>query len=206
MILAVPARGHMPFPGHRTCAEAPIPPDGCSEVPAQMMWEPIAGTLGLEQPDESDPDFRTAMILIAPMFAHGCEPEQLSRWTSYPINDCAHVARTMTENGIWKDGHLDPERYEQGGDKPGFQMGDLSLVLDVMLCMGEVRCTYGGDRWHSAEKAPRLNRDRRRIDQFAEHLADGLSVKEAAKLVGATPHYGNAMLQRMRRNLGAQAV
>lgn len=42
-------------------------------------------------------------------------------------------------------------------------------------------------------------------DQFAEHLANGLSVNEAARAVGWSTSYGNAVLQRIRKRLGDQA-
>jgi len=51
-----------------------------------------------------------------------------------------------------------------------------------------------------------MTRPLSRTDRFAEHLANGLSVPEAAARVGATSAYGNAMLQRIRRRLGPQAV
>ncbi len=41
---------------------------------------------------------------------------------------------------------------------------------------------------------------------FAEFLANGYSVAQAARAVGASRAYGNAMLQRIRQRLGAQAV
>lgn len=44
-----------------------------------------------------------------------------------------------------------------------------------------------------------------KLDQFAEHLADGLSVPEAAQRVGWASSQGNAMLQRIRKRLGPQA-
>ena len=44
------------------------------------------------------------------------------------------------------------------------------------------------------------------LDQFAEHLAEGLSVKEAAARVGWSYAYGNASFQRMRKKLGVQAA
>lgn len=43
-----------------------------------------------------------------------------------------------------------------------------------------------------------------KTDQFAEGLAEGLSVEEATKLVGWTRHQGNAALQRIRGMLGRE--
>lgn len=45
-----------------------------------------------------------------------------------------------------------------------------------------------------------------KLDQFAEHLANGLTPREAAKRMGHLPAYGNAMMQVIRKKLGAQAV
>lgn len=42
--------------------------------------------------------------------------------------------------------------------------------------------------------------------QFAEALAEGLSIKDAAAVVGWTRAQGNAALQRIRGMLGSQAV
>jgi DNA-binding PadR family transcriptional regulator len=43
------------------------------------------------------------------------------------------------------------------------------------------------------------------IDRFAESLAETGEVKAAAKAIGVTKEYGNALLQRIRRRLGPQA-
>lgn len=43
-----------------------------------------------------------------------------------------------------------------------------------------------------------------RLDQFAEYLAEGFPVKEAARLVYGTRIVGNAMLQRLRKRLGLE--
>jgi hypothetical protein len=45
-----------------------------------------------------------------------------------------------------------------------------------------------------------------KLDQFAEHLADGLTPTQAAHRMGKTGAYGNSMLQRLRGLLGPQAV
>jgi hypothetical protein len=45
-----------------------------------------------------------------------------------------------------------------------------------------------------------------KLDQFAEHLANGLSVHDAARAVGWQTSHGNSMLQRIRKRLGPQAV
>lgn len=45
-----------------------------------------------------------------------------------------------------------------------------------------------------------------RLDQFAELLAEGHSAKAAALAVYGTRTVGNAMLQRIRKRLGWQAV
>lgn len=44
-----------------------------------------------------------------------------------------------------------------------------------------------------------------RIDQFAEYLAQGLSVDAAGRKVGVSYTYANAMMQRIRKGLGEQA-
>lgn len=41
-----------------------------------------------------------------------------------------------------------------------------------------------------------------KTDKFAEGLAEGMSVKDAAALVGWTRSQGNAALQRIRAMLG----
>lgn len=45
-----------------------------------------------------------------------------------------------------------------------------------------------------------------RLDTFAEHPANGLSVNDAARLMGHDQHYGNSLMQRLRRRLGPQAA
>ncbi len=49
-------------------------------------------------------------------------------------------------------------------------------------------------------------RDKANIDRFAEHLANGCTVTKAARLLGFSGTYGNAMLQRIRKWLGLQVV
>jgi hypothetical protein len=44
------------------------------------------------------------------------------------------------------------------------------------------------------------------LDQFAELLSEGMTVRQAANRMGYEYDYGNAMLQRIRRKLGKQAV
>lgn len=44
------------------------------------------------------------------------------------------------------------------------------------------------------------------IDRFAEHLAECGNVAIASRRVGVSSAYGNAMLQRIRKRLGPQAV
>jgi len=46
---------------------------------------------------------------------------------------------------------------------------------------------------------------RTRLDAFAEYLAQGLTVKEAARAMGHDQAYGNALMQRLRKRLGSQA-
>lgn len=43
------------------------------------------------------------------------------------------------------------------------------------------------------------------IEQFAEHLSNGLTVPEASRAMGIYPGYGNSLLQRIRKQLGPQA-
>jgi hypothetical protein len=50
-----------------------------------------------------------------------------------------------------------------------------------------------------------MSAPRTKLDRFAEHLAEGRSVGDAALLVYGTTTVGNAMLQRIRKRLGAQA-
>lgn len=45
-----------------------------------------------------------------------------------------------------------------------------------------------------------------KLDAFAEHLANGLTVKQAAAAIGKSYHDGNAMMQVIRKRLGKQAV
>lgn len=44
------------------------------------------------------------------------------------------------------------------------------------------------------------------LDQFAELLAEGFTVPEAARQLHIKTAYGNALLQRMRKRLGPQAI
>ena len=64
-------------------------------------------------------------------------------------------------------------------------------------------------RWGSgialAKKAPKPKKDTQ-LDRFAEHLAEGLSVREASEKMGLSYHTGNTMLARIRKRLGPQAV
>ena len=48
--------------------------------------------------------------------------------------------------------------------------------------------------------------DTETIDRFAQFLADGYSVRQAATSLGLSFAYGNALLQRIRKRLGPQAV
>lgn len=72
----------------------------------------------------------------------------------------------------------------------------------------------GPDRWRMKQMAfiPHPGRsfkvvkDASRADRFAEHLAHGATVAVASELVGVSAAYGNAMLQRIRRRLGPQAI
>ncbi len=43
-------------------------------------------------------------------------------------------------------------------------------------------------------------------DRFAEYLSQGLNVSVAAERLGKSEAYGRALLYRMRRGLGPQAV
>lgn len=49
-------------------------------------------------------------------------------------------------------------------------------------------------------------RDKRRMDEFAELLAEGRTPAQAAREMGFLPSYGNAMLQRLRAKMGPQAI
>lgn len=44
------------------------------------------------------------------------------------------------------------------------------------------------------------------LDTFAEHLANGMSVGDASRAMGFHYDYGNALMRRIRRRLGWQAV
>jgi len=50
-----------------------------------------------------------------------------------------------------------------------------------------------------------FSRNMTRLDQFAEHLANGLTVPEASERMGMTNAQGNATMQKLRRRLGRQA-
>lgn len=58
---------------------------------------------------------------------------------------------------------------------------------------------------HRGTARPRRQAEPGSLDRFAELLAEGLTVAEAAKRMGVTYEYGNAMLQRIRKRLGGQA-
>jgi len=45
----------------------------------------------------------------------------------------------------------------------------------------------------------------RKRDQFAEHLANGLTPRQAAERMGGDTEYGNRMMQRIRKEMGWQA-
>lgn len=47
---------------------------------------------------------------------------------------------------------------------------------------------------------------RRKDDIMAEYLSCGFDVKEAAQKMGQSYSYGNALLQRIRKGLGAQSI
>jgi len=44
------------------------------------------------------------------------------------------------------------------------------------------------------------------LDRFADYLAEGWKVRDAAREMGLSPLTGDKMLQRLRRRLGPQAV
>jgi transposase len=44
------------------------------------------------------------------------------------------------------------------------------------------------------------------LDRFADLLADGIQAEDAAERLGYSRAYGNAMLQRIRKRLGPQAI
>lgn len=44
------------------------------------------------------------------------------------------------------------------------------------------------------------------LDTFAERLAEGLTVAQIERQLNLPHRYGNAMLQRIRKRLGPQAV
>lgn len=121
-------------------------PKGCREVPVAMIRPMIAANLGMDEPDDRAPEFRTSMLLVAPMFV-SWSPDEMARWTGYEHSEASKVIRVMTKNGIWKHGKPDLDRYMEGDGKPGLQLGDVSLVLDTLLCLGQIRCEYGGERW-----------------------------------------------------------
>lgn len=55
-------------------------------------------------------------------------------------------------------------------------------------------------------KANLAKRPTNNIDKFADLLSEGLTVRQAANRLGFGYDYGNAMLQRIRRKLGGQAI
>lgn len=44
-----------------------------------------------------------------------------------------------------------------------------------------------------------------RLDMFAEHLANGLSIRDAAEASGVARQSGDVMFARIRKKLGRQA-
>jgi len=51
----------------------------------------------------------------------------------------------------------------------------------------------------------RRNARDERLGAFADHIAEGVSIAVAARLVGVSEAYGRVMLQNIRRQLGWQA-
>jgi len=51
----------------------------------------------------------------------------------------------------------------------------------------------------------RAQEAKRKLDAFADHLADGKTPAQAAILLGNTPAYGKVLLGKLRKRLGWQA-
>jgi DNA-directed RNA polymerase specialized sigma24 family protein len=52
----------------------------------------------------------------------------------------------------------------------------------------------------------RLGIARGKKDQIAEHLAEGLSIREAGEAIGISPAAAKSMFKRVRADLGPQAI
>jgi len=66
--------------------------------------------------------------------------------------------------------------------------------------------SFGGKKAEEIKQRIRKLRDTQRLNDFAEFLANGYTPTQAARCLGCDRHYGNAMLQRIRKQLGRQAV
>lgn len=63
-------------------------------------------------------------------------------------------------------------------------------------------------RYEGQSALGKLNHRRRHqrlVNAFADNLADGFSVKDAASMVGQKPSWGNNTLAHIKRGLGWQA-
>jgi DNA-binding NarL/FixJ family response regulator len=75
---------------------------------------------------------------------------------------------------------------------------------------GNMSRSYKSRRRYQAEVAQAKKRAKKqgtsRLDEFAEHLANGLTPKEAAEPLGLSPSSGRVYLATLRKRLGPQAV
>lgn len=58
-------------------------------------------------------------------------------------------------------------------------------------------------RWSRPDMKQRI--DRERLDNFAELIAEGLTITAASKIVGVTMQRGSQLFKRIRDDLGWQA-
>lgn len=63
---------------------------------------------------------------------------------------------------------------------------------------------FGGEKARMMSRRARASHDRM-VDRFADNLADGFSVKDAASMVGQKVSWGNNTLAHIKRGLGPQA-
>jgi DNA-binding NarL/FixJ family response regulator len=75
---------------------------------------------------------------------------------------------------------------------------------------GNMSRSYKSRRRYQAEVAQAKKHAKKktgaRLDEFAEHLANGMTPKEASAAMGLSPSSGRVYLATLRKRLGPQAV
>lgn len=79
-------------------------------------------------------------------------------------------------------------------------------MQEPLVLAAEVRLMVAASakRWTRPDMAQRV--DRERLDNFAELIAEGVTITAASKLLGISMQRGSQLFKRIREELGWQAV